>query len=206
MRWDCPESSVEGLGRVHTHFVGTYALNSPSSWGSRYLPADFLPTPILLLLLFSYWSCLTLCDPMGCSPPSFSVHEISQARILEWVAVPSSRESSRPRDRTHFLHWQVDSLPQSHREKPIIISNETLLPMVHNWWFNNAILAPVLPQNTVWQWVPEVKGPQASYAVGPWLPVLFLFLCLWPAADLVNIWDPQLPSSSVGLWPWTHEL
>ena len=32
-------------------------------------------------------SCLTLCDPMGCSPPSSSVHGILQARILEWVAI-----------------------------------------------------------------------------------------------------------------------
>ena len=34
--------------------------------------------------------CLTLCDPMDCSPPGSSVHGILQARILEWVAMPSS--------------------------------------------------------------------------------------------------------------------
>ena len=45
-------------------------------------------------------SCLTLCDPMDCSPPGSSVHGIHQARILEQVAVSSSREFSRPRDRT----------------------------------------------------------------------------------------------------------
>ena len=45
-------------------------------------------------------SCLTLCDPMDCSPPSSSVHGISQARILEWVAIPFSGESSQPRDGT----------------------------------------------------------------------------------------------------------
>ena len=39
---------------------------------------------------------------MDCSPPGSSVHEISQSRILEWVAVSSSRGSSRPRDRTHI--------------------------------------------------------------------------------------------------------
>ena len=37
--------------------------------------------------------CLTLCDPVDLSPPGSSVHGILQARILEWVAVPSSRES-----------------------------------------------------------------------------------------------------------------
>ena len=39
-------------------------------------------------------------DPMNCSPPGSSVHEILQARILEWVAMPSSRGSSQPRDGT----------------------------------------------------------------------------------------------------------
>ena len=37
---------------------------------------------------------------MDCSPPGSSLHGISQARILEWLAIPLSRESSRPRDRT----------------------------------------------------------------------------------------------------------
>ena len=40
-------------------------------------------------------SCLTLCDPMN-----YAVHGILQARILEWVAIPFSRGSSRPRNRT----------------------------------------------------------------------------------------------------------
>ena len=39
-------------------------------------------------------SCPTLCDPMDCSPPGSSVHRIFQARILDWVALPSSRGSS----------------------------------------------------------------------------------------------------------------
>ena len=45
--------------------------------------------------------CLTLCHPMDCSPPGFSVQEILQARILEWVAISSSGVSSWPRNRTH---------------------------------------------------------------------------------------------------------
>ena len=44
--------------------------------------------------------CLTLCDPMDCSPPGSFVHGIFQARILEWVAISFSRGSSQPRDRT----------------------------------------------------------------------------------------------------------
>ena len=44
--------------------------------------------------------CLILCDPVGCSPPGYPVHGILQARILKWVAMPSSRGSSQTRDRT----------------------------------------------------------------------------------------------------------
>ena len=45
-------------------------------------------------------SCLSLCDPMDCSPPGSSVHGISQARTLQWVAIPFSVGSSPPRDQT----------------------------------------------------------------------------------------------------------
>ena len=47
-------------------------------------------------------SCLTLCDPMDCTLPGSSVHGISQARTLEWLAISFSRRSSQPRDRTHI--------------------------------------------------------------------------------------------------------
>ena len=43
---------------------------------------------------------VSFCNPMECRPPGFSVRGISQARILEWVAIPFSRESSQPRDGT----------------------------------------------------------------------------------------------------------
>ena len=45
-------------------------------------------------------SCPTLCDPMDCSPPGSSVRGIVQVRILEWVAMPSSRGFFQPRDQT----------------------------------------------------------------------------------------------------------
>ena len=44
--------------------------------------------------------CPTFCDPMDCSQPYSSAHGILQARILEWVAIPFSRECSWPRDQT----------------------------------------------------------------------------------------------------------
>ena len=63
-------------------------------------------------------SCPTLCDPMDCSLPGFSVHRISQTRILEWVAMPLP-PGDLPKPETE--PWppaspalQVDSLPLSH--------------------------------------------------------------------------------------------
>ena len=46
--------------------------------------------------------CLTLWDPLDCSPPGSFVHGILQARILEWVAISYARGSSRPSDWTHI--------------------------------------------------------------------------------------------------------
>ena len=58
-----------------------------------------LPLTWYLLCLVTQ-SCPTLCDPMDCSPPGPSVHGILQARVLEWVAMPSSRGSFQLRDQT----------------------------------------------------------------------------------------------------------
>ena len=66
--------------------------------------------------LFIVWSLshdTTLCDPMDCSPPGSSIHRISQARILERIAISFSRGPSWPRDQTHvsctgrriLYHW-----------------------------------------------------------------------------------------------------
>ena len=49
----------------------------------------------------SLQSCLILCDLLDCRPPGSSVHGILQARILEWVAILSSRESLRPNELQH---------------------------------------------------------------------------------------------------------
>ena len=73
-------------------------------------------------------SCLTLCDPMHCSPPGSSVHGILQARMLEWVAIPFSRASSQPRDQTQvscivgrfFTLWAIREALKCHREKCLV--------------------------------------------------------------------------------------
>ena len=65
---------------------------------------NYFPVFIFLTQLYCCFvvakSCPTFCDLMSCSLPGSSIHEISQARILEWVAISSCRVSSRPRDGT----------------------------------------------------------------------------------------------------------
>ena len=66
--------------------------------------------------------CLTLCDPMDCSPPGSSVHGIFQARILECVAISSSRRSSQGLNPCllGLLCWQVGSLTLPQFGKPLL--------------------------------------------------------------------------------------
>ena len=74
-------------------------------------------------------SCLTVCNPIDCSPPGSSVHGILQARKVEWVPMPSSRGSSQPRGRTLvscLWHWQVDSLSLCHLGGPILLTYESV--------------------------------------------------------------------------------
>ena len=60
---------------------------------------------------------MNLCDPMNYRLPGSSVHGILHARILEWVATPSSKGTSPPRAQVsnlhllHLLYWQLGSLP-----------------------------------------------------------------------------------------------
>ena len=56
-------------------------------------------------------SCLTLCNPMDCSPPGSSVNGILQARILWWVAIPFSRALPEPGIKPEDPALQADSLP-----------------------------------------------------------------------------------------------
>ena len=71
----------------------------------------------------SLQSCPTLCDPMDFNPPASSAPGILQARILEWLAMPSSVASSWPRDpgiktlSPVSPPFQTDSLPLSHQKK-----------------------------------------------------------------------------------------
>ena len=84
-------------------------------------------------------SCLTLCNPMDCSPPDSSVHGIFQASIQEQVAISFSRGSSWPRDWTGdllcLLHWQAGSWPaESPRKAPMSTFERAAVQLASAWW------------------------------------------------------------------------
>ena len=89
-------------------------------------------------------SCQTLCNPVDYSQPGSSVHEISQARIMEWVAISYSRGLSQPRDLTrvswvscldrwifyHCTTWEVPIHTQIHTHTHTHTYTYT---HTHNW-------------------------------------------------------------------------
>ena len=85
---------------------------------------------------------LTLCDPMDCSLPGFSVHGIFQTRILEWVSMPSSRGSFWPRD----WSWGSSSPAVAGKfftivpwGKPVTIYKHLIIFNGSRWWHNWSI-------------------------------------------------------------------
>ena len=64
----------------------------------KFYESSFSHLPILKVDVLVAHLCLTLCNSMDYSLPGSSIHGVLQARILEWVAIPFSRGSSRPRN------------------------------------------------------------------------------------------------------------
>ena len=108
----CKVLSAESSGRSNEE------RGSLSQWTWTFLPlSETLSQDSLGMCVHGQLlqSCLTLYNPKYCSLPDSSVHGILQAGILEWVAVPSSRGSSWPRDQTllSLLHWEAGSFTTS---------------------------------------------------------------------------------------------
>ena len=72
--------------------------------------------------------------PMGCSLPGSSVHGISQARILEWIAICFSKGSSWPRDRTHFSCLAGRFFTTQPPREPQLTSYLTVKDWLLPWW------------------------------------------------------------------------
>ena len=124
-----PNKILKLGSRNHQIFVVSEWSQKSEFWCQRsHLPLKFLggqsvfasPTAATCCCCLITQSYLTLCNPMGCSPPGSSVHGILQARILEWVAISFSRGSSRPGIQPTSSALQVDSSPQSHQGSPSV--------------------------------------------------------------------------------------
>ena len=133
---------VQWITKSRTRLTFTF---TPLHWvrRSHRWPNPSKPPYVLSLDIFEwlYWSCWvyvcmraqpcpTLCDLINCSLPGASVHGIFQARILEWIAIPSFRGSSRPRDGIHIFwvscigRWIL--YPCAMWEAPIALCNKSV--------------------------------------------------------------------------------
>ena len=115
-------------------------------------------------------SCPILCNPMDCPPHSF-VHWILQTRMLEWVAIPSSRGSSWPRDRTWISCLAGRFLTTSHLELPYICigwSNFIIFTNFLSEFILISYLSTVLSNDPRCSW--EKGGPSVCLTFGlqPW--------------------------------------
>ena len=101
LSWDADIFILAWIGFYNELKMGTDSLALPSidypALESEMLLMTCLTNKVVVLVAQSY---PTLCDPMDCGLPGSSVHGILQARILEWIAIPFSRGSFWPRDRT----------------------------------------------------------------------------------------------------------
>ena len=113
--WPCPHSSLLSCGLRFLFFLSTGKLH------------------VYLLACACTQSCPTLCSPVDYSPPGSSFQEkrgILQARILGWVAIPFSRGSSWPRDRTQASHTTKEAVTC------LLLKGSLLVPLGEaGWWW-----------------------------------------------------------------------
>ena len=112
--WSPPKQAHrQGLGKMRWGLRST-----PYSCGAQCCIFKRMLT-IRLLWAKSFQWCLTLCDPMDCSPPGSSVHGILQARILEWVFLQGILPMQGSKQHLLYpLHWQAGSLLLTPPGKP----------------------------------------------------------------------------------------
>ena len=163
---------------------------------------EFLPCPvgggkIILwsgfLLCVCAQSCLTLCNPMDCSLPGFSVHGISQARILEHVAISYSRGSSQPRDQTCVSRGSCFA-------GGFFLLGKCFL-LFHTWNERSSGMAhlPECPVSKCWTSTPKKILFQSN--------LISFFVFVWSSTQGRTLEEGMATHSSILAWriPWTEE-
>ena len=141
-------------------------------------------------------SCLTLWDPMDCSPPTSSVHGILQSSILEWVAMPSPRGYSWPRDQTciscitggFFTIWATGRLNDGN--SAFIIRDIREIP-------SSCSLSP-FHEDTVRRWPSASQGEDPQQEVN--LPALWSWNSQPPGLGEINVCCLNLSVYKILLW------
>ena len=129
--WQRPINIGSETWTVNLKMGNMQRLNEELNWGRKenqgriHLPFEDAGTGISCFIAFHFivLSCSVMSNSLGphdCSPPGTSVHWIIQERILEWVAISTSRGSAQLRDRTliscvstgkFFIHWAIREVP-----------------------------------------------------------------------------------------------
>ena len=128
-------TSLSRIGEGNGNPLQCSCLENPRDWGAwwaavygvaqsrtrlkrRSSSSSFIIIICFLFIVLVAQLCLTLCNPLDCNLPDFSVLGIFQARILDLVAISFSRGSSWPRDQTQSSALKADSLPTELPGKP----------------------------------------------------------------------------------------
>ena len=114
---------INGAKQLYLHiqmYVGGYTMQ-----------VHYLCLPYKFMCVLVAQSCLTRCNPMNCSPLGSSVPGILQARILEWIAIPSLEDLCNPGIEPRSPTLQADSLLSEPPGKPIQTSMKS--GKKHNW-------------------------------------------------------------------------
>ena len=126
--WD-PKKTVSALERSYVNLWMHITVCVCVCVQVKLQPPLHSPNKLCVFVCSVAQSCLTLFNPMDCSPPGSSFHGISQARILKWVAIfllqgifPT--QGSNP-CLLCLLHWQADSLSLSHLGSPNSVSSSS---------------------------------------------------------------------------------
>ena len=151
-----------------------------------------------------------LCDPMDCSPPGSSVHGILQSRILEWVAISFSRDSSRSRDGPliscigrrilyHFIIWEALNLTRGLENNvyasapPTVLASRGRSPCGNICFkFPLTLIGPLVKNHNYSIW--RVVWPEGSLWTLPTWEIIIHHCILAPTlTTLPSQWLKNLP-------------
>ena len=130
-------------------------------------------------------SCPTLCNPMDCRPPGFSVDGILQARRVEWVAIPMTRGSSQHSDEPGFPHCRQIILYLSHQKEILCLAAQSCPTLCDPMDCRPpGFSVHGIPQARILEWVARLSSrgsfsPSIEYVMSPLAGGFFTTRATW---------------------------